>query len=371
MVKSSFQSKRSSSSAKLKDKNLKKKKKVVSKDSNSLFSTSVLDNSFQSWLINSGVYGLDSLEIKSSSNCKSSLGVFAKKDFNKNDLFFKVPLKNILGFSTVYQSDFIKSFILDLKKHLDSSYYQKLSLEKLIWIYMIHDSTTNGFFSPYFSSLSKKSPLILSWCDEENDSESYLNIIKDTNLYTSLMSLKDSLVEVQDLFLELNKHSTDENKFNSIYSLDKFNLDNFLWASGHYLSRRYPSKYSGGNDNEKQKSLFFQNLNDQDSSVISSFQREEQYGELGALVPLLDIINHNSDKEWLKFEVNDDFLHIICNEPIKKVFLLILHFYFNFLILIFFHYRAKNYFLITEIYQMKDFFLLMDFHLKRTYLMNT
>ena len=40
---------------------------------------------------------------------------------------------------------------------------------------------------------------------------------------------------------------------------------------------------------------------------------------LGIMVPLLDILNHDSSQEWLRFEVKNEALQVICNVPRKKV----------------------------------------------------
>ena len=46
---------------------------------------------------------------------------------------------------------------------------------------------------------------------------------------------------------------------------------------------------------------------------------EKGLGDLGSLCPLLDILNHKSGTDWLKLEVSDGCLHVICNHPIRKV----------------------------------------------------
>lgn len=47
--------------------------------------------------------------------------------------------------------------------------------------------------------------------------------------------------------------------------------------------------------------------------------REYGMQNLGVMVPLLDILNHDSSQEWLRFEVKDEALQVICNVPRKKV----------------------------------------------------
>ena len=42
-------------------------------------------------------------------------------------------------------------------------------------------------------------------------------------------------------------------------------------------------------------------------------------GNIGSLVPLLDILNHNHDREWLKFTISSGKLQVICNHPVDIV----------------------------------------------------
>ncbi len=53
--------------------------------------------------------------------------------------------------------------------------------------------------------------------------------------------------------------------------------------------------------------------------------REYGMQNLGVMVPLLDILNHDSSQEWLRFEVKDEALQVICNVPRKKVNYLCIH----------------------------------------------
>lgn len=72
------------------------------------------------------------------------------------------------------------------------------------------------------------------------------------------------------------------------------------------MSRRYPSSF-GDFESSKEKEMIHP----------SNTRNDELLGNHGALVPLLDILNHKSDQSWIRFEVKDYKLQIICNYPIK------------------------------------------------------
>ena len=69
------------------------------------------------------------------------------------------------------------------------------------------------------------------------------------------------------------------------------------------MSRRYPGRFA---------------LQPSADSMLDP--RKESLGDnLGAFVPLLDILNHDDSEEWLKLEVVDNDLLILCNHPVKEV----------------------------------------------------
>lgn len=83
--------------------------------------------------------------------------------------------------------------------------------------------------------------------------------------------------------------------------------ENIIWARAHYLSRRYPGHLalsSTENDNLK-----------------GNLMQERNMGSYGAMCPLLDILNHNDAKDWLKLRIDPSdpsLLHIETNYAIQK-----------------------------------------------------
>jgi hypothetical protein len=53
--------------------------------------------------------------------------------------------------------------------------------------------------------------------------------------------------------------------------------------------------------------------------IIREVTKEPNMGNIGSLVPLLDILNHNHDREWLKFTISSGKLQVICNHPVDIV----------------------------------------------------
>lgn len=129
-----------------------------------------------------------------------------------------------------------------------------------------------------------------------------LESIEGTNLMSSLKESRLRLQQQADLLDIIRTHFPSESS--PLIPENHFNLDSLLWARGHYLARRYPATFihEGGK-----------------ASSSLSVTREKGFQSRGCLVPLLDILNHNHDHEWLTFEISADFLRVICNHPVKKV----------------------------------------------------
>eukprot|EP01034_Spumella_vulgaris_P034158 gene34158-42118_t len=81
-----------------------------------------------------------------------------------------------------------------------------------------------------------------------------------------------------------------------------------MWARGHYLARRYPGEFAIQSALKPVK----------EGSKIPADGREPGLENLGSLVPLLDILNHNSDEDWLRLEVYSDALYVKCNHTMEK-----------------------------------------------------
>jgi hypothetical protein len=252
--------------------------------------------------------GLENLEFKNSATCGNSLGCFAKKDFSVGDMLFSVPQSCILGLGLTMDHPIANFVFHEAKKH---QCFDRVSIELLVWLVMIDgkyidhenvdddDSDDEGHIPPlhvYLSSLSDPSPSLLHWDPE------LCKALEGTNLGTSLKTLESTLKAHAEFLVDLSKW----NKKGCVRLLPPkyFNYDSLLWACGHYLSRRYPGHFA---------TQIYHDLTVDDNK----FSRESNFGNVGALVPLLDILNHNDEHEWLKFEVKNNALHVICNHPVK------------------------------------------------------
>lgn len=154
------------------------------------------------------------------------------------------------------------------------------------------------------------SPSLLGWMDTSE--ETILETLSGTNLVFSLQQSLDRLRRQANLLDAIRSAYPDESI--AYIPQQHFNLESLLWARGHYLARRYPAKFSLPTGDE-----------DGCTTVGSAIEgphglcREAGMESRGCLVPLLDILNHNHDHEWLTFKVEDGNLHVICNHPLTKV----------------------------------------------------
>ncbi len=253
--------------------------------------------------------GLEHLQLMLSSRCADTLGCFAKKDFKVGDILFTVPQKCILGLGSAMDHPLSNFIYNEAKKH---QCFDRVTVEFIIWLVMIdgkyrdHENENDegdegdGEFPPihaYLNSLADPSPSLLHWNPQ------LLKIVEHTNLGNSLIELDSSLRQYTTLLQDLRKWN--KRDCERLLPLKFFNYENLVWACGHYLSRRYPSHFAN---------QIYSDLTIDDNK----FSRETSMGNLGSLVPLLDILNHNDEQEYLKFEVSNGTLHVICNHPIKN-----------------------------------------------------
>jgi hypothetical protein len=263
------------------------------------------------WFSDCGFLGLDQLEFRYSNSCCNTLGCFSQKPFAVGDLLFEIPQSHIFNIGKVLTSP-LSSFVQETTKKHDSG--TRFSLEFLYWIHMIAEKEgvvhqtlqeteirKSSSLQPYFRSLSSIPPSILTWEDE------LLEAIQSTNLCQSVSELKSSIHQYCQLIEDF--HSWNEPEAKKYLPKEIFHYDSLLWAAGHYMSRRYPSHFGSSLSAEKKEEV----------PVTVSLKIESLLGNVGSLVPLLDILNHNHDQEWLKFNIKDGKLQVICNYPIAKV----------------------------------------------------
>jgi hypothetical protein len=268
-----------------------------------------------SWLKNRGTKGLEDGRFHfkgSDGQCGGSLGAFAVKDYAVSDVLFSIPLTCIISLSNAKETQITK-LVREAAKAFGES--TLVTSELLIWLFMIQQyADIDSQFSPFIQSLDSQSPSPLSWPKE------LLIALKGTNIST--MSNSVSSIERHALFLdEVRGWALKTNRDCSFLGSETFNLTSLLWARGHYLARRYPGKFSICHDESSSLNKSGSNKNSSggdDDSDTNSDGREQGMQNLGALVPLLDILNHDPEREWLTFEVLNGYLHVTCNHPITK-----------------------------------------------------
>ena len=291
---------------------LKKKTRLEQSHANSSVSTTHIGqtlNDLLNWLITCGTVGLEDgrFDFQNSVNeCGGSLGGFAARNFFVGDVLFSIPLICLISVSNANDSEVTK-LVRDAAVALGDS--KLVTSELLIWLFMIQQlADSDGHFHAFVRSLDPQSPSPLSWPDN------LTSTLLGTNMST--MTNSSSSVERHAQFLDDVRIWASENGRDcSFIGADNFNITSLIWARGHYLARRYPGTFSSLESYEK--SLLPTTI-DLEQIDTNGDGREQGMMNLGALVPLLDILNHNPEREWLTFKVSDGFLHVTCNYPIKK-----------------------------------------------------
>ena len=267
-------------------------------------------NDLLSWLKAHYAKGFEENNVSFEYTQLSGLGCLAKRSYSIDDIIFTIPRNIIIGYNTASSTPL--GFFLTSLSDLDPSTKSNLTCELIIFIEMIYNlKQTDSYYHSYITTLDYKTlPSILSWPPDLQQ------CLLGTNLGHSLtnasMNIKDKLAYIKHL-ISLYKPDVSGNPVNTVQN-NKFieilsSIDEYMltWAWSHYLSRRYPGHFAptGGESAE--------------SSQAPLHTREADFGNLGSLVPLLDILNHNSDHEYLRFEVTEANLLVICNRPVAQV----------------------------------------------------
>lgn len=241
--------------------------------------------SCREWLNKSSAIGLDSsrltFEMKG-----GMLGAWAQQDFKVGDVLFEVPLSCLYGIDNVQTASEMTKKVRDTAK-ITLGDPQRCTSELLIWLGMIEARSDQGHHHhPYMQSLDNQmTPNILQWPRE---------------LVNVMTLLRPQMTADVEAMLRGYAELLDTAKLNPTV----YNCDSLLWAYGHYVSRRYPGKYS------KLQSVVGEDCPD---------GRESRLGDLGIMVPALDILNHgDSSIEWLKFKPTNTHLLVIINQHRKK-----------------------------------------------------
>jgi hypothetical protein len=122
-----------------------------------------------------------------------------------------------------------------------------------------------------------------------------INEAKGTNLYSSIYEMDDTIKEYNDFLVYARQWNTTQDNNDSNWLNEKdYNYDSLLWARSHYVSRRYPD---------------FVNSH----IHLGHNGREKGLGNLGNLVPALDLLNHSHNENWLRLELSGNKLLVIIN----------------------------------------------------------
>lgn len=252
-----------------------------------------------SWLLANKVVGLGLVDFKySGPECGGSLGCFARERILEGDTIFIIPQACIIGINNAVNTNLSKFLRSTIAKH---KLPFKLTSELLIWLHMIEQrAVKDGDFEVYLNSLDVQSPSLLGW------NKQLLSSLEGTNLGVSLYAAA----------VGLQKHVALLDAVRSVEPVQAlifipgslFSFEALVWARGHYLARRYPGEFA-----------FAPPAASPVAAVEPVDSREEGLENLGSLVPLLDILNHNDEEDWLRLEVYNNCLYVKCNHSVEKV----------------------------------------------------
>lgn len=236
------------------------------------------------WFASSHFEGSNHLELDISEPCGNSLGCFARRAFKEQDLLFTVPGQCMIGLKDAEKNDtvlFLRNKLQELKL------LNKVTVEFFYWVYLLdakHKESSMHYI--YLQSLGDKSPNILEWDGPLR------NLLSETNLVTNVQALHASLQQYDEV-LETVRKQLSEAEISQYIPAERFNYAQLLWAAGHYLSRRYPFHFSSPTSTEL-------------PDLFRDLLREPGFGNVGTLVPCLDILNHKHDTEYLSFHVHPE-----------------------------------------------------------------
>lgn len=198
------------------------------------------------------------------------LGGFAVVPICKNDVIFAIPRSSILSSSspTVLEDP----HVIQLAKE------PKLTGETLLCAYIVWNRPNNE----YLASLPPDyTPLIAS-------------DLRGTNVGAQLEADAKELASQQKLIQDLLPDSL-------------ISIEALTNARALYNSRRYPLRFSLHSKKRKHSDS---GDDQQERFVYDPTQ--------GCLCPLLDVLNHQSNTQFLRFEVTNTTLNVIANEDIKQ-----------------------------------------------------
>jgi hypothetical protein len=253
-----------------------------------------------SWLKRCGCTGLDDLELR---NCTDSdgnpigLGCFARRPFRTGEILFSVPQECIISASDGAAGPFVPSLLLYAR---NNNLSHLISTELLIWAEMCRQKwESRSHFHDYLMSLSDKEPSLSSWDEEMRQG------FEGTNLARSVIDPMLENVQQQARLLRDFRANTEADCDSSVPA-EIWSYESLLWARGHYLSRRYPGSFALDSSGSTKLG-------------VSGVEGEIWLDRPGALVPLLDILNHKRGGKWISFETTPRCLKVICNSDVNSV----------------------------------------------------
>ena len=251
------------------------------------------------WLERCGATGLDHLRFEMSP--LGSLGCFAGRDFAVGDELFSVPWSCIVTFNDTERSPTVALVKEGVAAAVAAS-SSLMTAELLLWVFLIEQrattdessSSSSSTYGPFLSSLDATSPSPLSWPGD------LLKALEATNIGT-MAAAKATLEQQLELLTAVRRWGEVQRKDPHALTVLREHVDlaALQWARGHYLARRYPAHFAGDVKGS--------------SSGPPGVAREVGLENLGALVPLLDILNHSDEEDFLAFDVRDGRLHVLCN----------------------------------------------------------
>jgi len=281
---------------------------------------------FLVWMQGQGVVGIDNANVEFRMTPQRGLCCYAKKSFVKGENIFIIPQRCILSIADARASDSVNSIWNIASQY---GHQELITKECMIWLFMceqLHSNTSH--FGPYLRTLDRERlPSPISWPNEQ------MECLTGTNLKNTCDNLKARLEEQSRISISIkvpkeaimyqNNNDLSSTEFTKI-----FTYENLLWACSHYLSRRYPNHFAISPKNDSDELIINKNNNNinlakkstitaDDNTIDTDIKHEEGMEEIGALCPLLDILNHNSSQEWLTFETKNNSLYVICNHPIE------------------------------------------------------
>ena len=286
------------------------------------------------WLTLHDASGFSKDEVQFNFDLSKGVSCIAAKNYNEGDIIFSIPRKCLIGLKVASSNASLLGFVRKVAKAADID-QSILTSEFAIFLYMIEQLyQQSSFHHAYFQSLSTSNiPNIMAWPEELQNCFVGTNICDniskaDTNLESKLIFLKD-IIRFVDLNIGEMKWKGEPSYIQHLEVLRAINKRTLLWAWSHYLSRRYPGHFSDDTCFTSATSTSATSVasstttalaaTGMNSDELSTTYREDGFGNIGTLVPLLDILNHNTDHDWLRFALDPEMLHVVCNYPVAQV----------------------------------------------------